>query len=738
MQSLHTSRRAVLSIGLLLCLVTVSAVSASDTTRARYGLYVHGALAQHQANFRAFEGIAFCCPQEFGSVWDLSAISIGALIHLPLSSWMQLDTRLGLHSQSPSFSVTESTVFNEPSTKTAVPGSIEYVVETPTTAIDAWLLATLPLTRQLSISAGARFQYILGASFSQYEKIISPDSLVFIETNSNVWNDRSGDLPGLNRFQFGPAVGISYEIPIASEGRFLLVPEIMGFMNLSNFTSSLRDNGTWSSSGVSFGVSLRYSPARTTVPKQVTVICGECQRLDADRDTCVPERVCENGYILKYQNGTCDCYPLKDTIQFTTILAKDRNGTSYDIRARGVVVTEHRDSVFRPLLPYVFFKDKSEEAYGINLDNPYPGGILRQAEKGISQAYAVMLDEIARRMNEEFKSATLVLQSFYEGDNDANAQRLAKRRAEAVKYYLVGKKAVPDKRVTIAAPIYDQTQSTTQRDNIRNASLNMPNSYVELRSEQTELFMHLGFEQQRFTIEPSRLEIVSQLAYQNSIASTVDVKVILGNIPDEFAATYQDDLEANPDVTTQGLPRNSPTIRLALDLESALSASEQANKRELLEMKPSSSRTYVELSAQFGGTTVEVDTFFSARSIIIDAPADQRLSDTTVSLFNVLIQDVTTAEIGTVGELIIKNVRASIQPTSTVIIEGFTDDVGDLNVSRDISTKCAERIAMLLPLSARRVVVGRGHIDPVATNDEPWGRYLNRRVSITVKTPPGS
>jgi hypothetical protein len=97
-------------------------------------------------------------------------------------------------------------------------------------------------------------QYIVHSSFAQYEKILSPDSLVFVETQSNIWNDVRGEIPGLNRIQFGPAVGFSYEIPISANGGYLLVPEIMGVINLTNYSSSMRDGGSWSSAGLSFGI----------------------------------------------------------------------------------------------------------------------------------------------------------------------------------------------------------------------------------------------------------------------------------------------------------------------------------------------------------------------------------------------------------------------------------------------------------------------------------------------------
>lgn len=239
---------------LLVLAVQPDAIAQEDSMRMQYGVYAHGGLAQHQAHFRAFEGVAFCCPREFDDVVT-GATSFGVLTSWPLASWIQLQTRLGLQFQSPRFSVVETTTFNEPTTNEAITsGKIEYAVEASTRALDLWMLGTLQLLPRLSLSVGSRLQYIVHSSFAQYEKILSPDSLVFVETQSNIWNDVRGEIPGLNRIQFGPAVGFSYEIPISANGGYLLVPEIMGVINLTNYSSSMRDGGSWSSAGLSFGI----------------------------------------------------------------------------------------------------------------------------------------------------------------------------------------------------------------------------------------------------------------------------------------------------------------------------------------------------------------------------------------------------------------------------------------------------------------------------------------------------
>ena len=76
-------------------------------------------------------------------------------------------------------------------------------------------------------------------------------------------------------------------------------------------------------------------------------------------------------------------------------------------------------------------------------------------------------------------------------------------------------------------------------------------------------------------------------------------------------------------------------------------------------------------------------------------------------------------------------------PSSKVVIEGYTDNVGAEDINKALSQKRATAIADVLidsfRVSPKRVeAIGYGETNPIATNDTAEGRANNRRVLANV------
>lgn len=73
---------------------------------------------------------------------------------------------------------------------------------------------------------------------------------------------------------------------------------------------------------------------------------------------------------------------------------------------------------------------------------------------------------------------------------------------------------------------------------------------------------------------------------------------------------------------------------------------------------------------------------------------------------------------------------------TTIVVSGFTDSVGSNAYNQKLSEDRAKSVADFLVTkkvnSARIEVAGLGEKHPVATNNTPEGRSLNRRVEITL------
>jgi outer membrane protein OmpA-like peptidoglycan-associated protein len=87
-------------------------------------------------------------------------------------------------------------------------------------------------------------------------------------------------------------------------------------------------------------------------------------------------------------------------------------------------------------------------------------------------------------------------------------------------------------------------------------------------------------------------------------------------------------------------------------------------------------------------------------------------------------------ELDRIAQILIK------YPQTTIVVEGHTDSTGSDAYNQGLSERRALSVQRLLVdrgvAPARISTVGYGEARPVATNDTPEGRQMNRRVEIRV------
>lgn len=75
-------------------------------------------------------------------------------------------------------------------------------------------------------------------------------------------------------------------------------------------------------------------------------------------------------------------------------------------------------------------------------------------------------------------------------------------------------------------------------------------------------------------------------------------------------------------------------------------------------------------------------------------------------------------------------------PERQIIVEGYTDSVGSETYNQQLSERRAEAVRRALThagVSSQRIQsVGYGELYPVASNDSPSSRAMNRRVEVTI------
>lgn len=81
-------------------------------------------------------------------------------------------------------------------------------------------------------------------------------------------------------------------------------------------------------------------------------------------------------------------------------------------------------------------------------------------------------------------------------------------------------------------------------------------------------------------------------------------------------------------------------------------------------------------------------------------------------------------------------------PNRTVLIEGYTDNVGSDDYNQGLSQRRADAVKSYLSGQGVGIVrltsLGKGESDPVADNSSSEGRQLNRRVEVVISNPPAA
>lgn len=101
------------------------------------------------------------------------------------------------------------------------------------------------------------------------------------------------------------------------------------------------------------------------------------------------------------------------------------------------------------------------------------------------------------------------------------------------------------------------------------------------------------------------------------------------------------------------------------------------------------------------------------------------------------------ADIGPAFQELLGALASLLSTVGSPLIEvtGFTDATGPMIVNLALSLERAERVAQVLATHGapkqRIVAKGLGPLHPIADNDTPEGRQLNRRVELTIGRLPG-
>ena len=129
------------------------------------------------------------------------------------------------------------------------------------------------------------------------------------------------------------------------------------------------------------------------------------------------------------------------------------------------------------------------------------------------------------------------------------------------------------------------------------------------------------------------------------------------------------------------------------------------------------------------------------QSEVSDLKTQQTERGWVLTLRNELLFDSGRANLKPGAEKALENLAQLMkrQPQGEISIEGFTDSTGSEEVNRRLSEQRAQAVKQALVargIEASRIDArGYGPAFPVASNDTPTGRQLNRRVEVVIAPP---
>lgn len=217
----------------------------------RFGLGANFDLANHNATNLTLPGVPTCCTG-FNGV-SAGGLALSGEMGLPIAD--RLDILVKLTYMSTSSTMTEEEVTTVRSGNQAVTTPFRHTLESNLGFIMLEPGVEWRPTLNFGLVGGLRVGTLLGATYTQEERIVDASLGYTYENGSTVRNASSGDIPETSSFQFGLLLGARYHFYLTANGSLQLVPEVF-YAPL--FTNVVADR-SWSVSSFRAGLSLVYT-----------------------------------------------------------------------------------------------------------------------------------------------------------------------------------------------------------------------------------------------------------------------------------------------------------------------------------------------------------------------------------------------------------------------------------------------------------------------------------------------
>ena len=567
-------RKQILTLALLFA-AFFQVLSAAEEPQPIFWLGVYGDFNRnlHIVDFDKLPGVPSCCPRY--TTGSGNGYSFGALFETRIVKNLNFQVRLGYSDFSALLKENENAanvlVIENGTNKEMVKQLIvDHTLDAKLHGMGIEPLINFKFLWDFTAIFGFNISYFFTEQVDQLEKIVSPDNVRFIDDRV-IRNDKKGlEIPNKNPIQFFGIFGLSYELPIAKEA--YLSPEIkysIPFTDVSNVT--------WKLGALQIGASIK-------MPFYAPIPIPEYRDTVYQRDTTVIAKAGLKNEIVRIDKRyKPDNYKIskKDSIIFRTILKETYEkqipkdvALSSSINAVGInrdntkqdkptiVIEETETSESFPLLPYVFFKNNSDnlEETGVRLLKPAETKDFKERALrwNTLEIYEDMLNIVASRMLDNPNAVLTINGCNNNLDEEKGNIKLSAARADAIKKYLTSVWGVnPDNIKIKKQNLPDFPGKSDNPDGL------VENQRAELNSNNPEILKPIVLKELQLTANPPIVELQPKVNAEMGVKGWEIVVSQDGSLIRKYNGTELPD-KLSWAVEESPIPRYESPINIAL------------------------------------------------------------------------------------------------------------------------------------------------------------------------------
>jgi len=668
----------------LLFFLFATTLSAADTTVVRQqvlwkaGVSIFPSIYRHHVDFSALPGIPACGPIYSNSQGFLGSLGLDFTYDVE-SMPLSLQSRLDIKGIPGTFYEAEEILIDDPNSKPAFTlARIGYNLSTSIYSLGLSFLANYRIDEALSIGGGLRFGGILSSSFEQSEKLERPSNAVFNDNQARTRNEFNGTIPEMSVIEGGIVMQAKYALPLNAQNTTQLIPEIAYEFPITDLLTS---NETWQVHTMRFGISIVFSYTK----EENVVIPLETKDpiLLPTLTITTPNR---NQVQMKQNLTSLIQSPIK-AILF------DTNGRPVD----NVINIEKKvaRNMFS-IINYVFFDSSSADIPSrykqLNGEEISKFSIEDIRTDSAINLYHNVLNILGQRLQRKPEANINLTGTNSNNGIEANNLALSKKRADAIKNYLVNVWNIQPERINV-----DGRNLPEQPSRINTGYGEEENRRVEISSNDPEIFLPVKFIDTSYRVIPNDIRISTDRLKKDNIKQW-ELRAVTGNqsVVLKTGDSYMED-----------------TLRTFAE-----NISDDLLNAETVELK-------IVAKDNNGSEKVIGETSIPVKQIIANK--------NKVEKYNLITFGYNSSAVDEANNFIIQDVKKNILNTSILTLTGHTDRTGAAQYNRSLSLRRAQEISRYF--TANKIVSeGRGFDDLLFPLHLPEGRFYSRTVRITVDT----